>query len=96
MPHYKDGTEAKVGDHVRGKPYNTPHEVAAVVVSISPGAESCNMIVAFLAPQEQSGSGMSHGYACRPEDHGSKGDPKHYYMKTDYCGIGDFALIARP
>lgn len=47
MPHYIDGTEAKVGDIVRGKPYNTPHEVQGVVVGITPGTDTCNMRVAF-------------------------------------------------
>jgi len=47
MPHYKDGTEAKVGDIVRGKPYNTPHEIVGEIISITPGVESCNCVVAF-------------------------------------------------
>lgn len=48
MPHYKDGTKAEVGDHVVGKPYNTDHEVAGTVVSISPGADSCNLMVEYI------------------------------------------------
>lgn len=35
--HYKDGTEAKLLDIIRGRPYNTPHEVIGVVVGLTPG-----------------------------------------------------------
>ena len=48
MPHYQDGTEAKVGDLVRGKLYNTPKDVVGTVVSVTPNAESCNCTVAFV------------------------------------------------
>lgn len=50
MPHYADGTPAKLGDLVKGKPYNTPHEVTGVVVGIIPDTESCNVRVAFARP----------------------------------------------
>lgn len=54
MPHYKDGAPATVGDFVRGTPYNTkdaqgnPREIAGTLISITPGAEQCNCIVAFV------------------------------------------------
>lgn len=48
MPHYADGTEAKVGDLVKGKPYNTPHEIVGEIVQITPSTDSCNCIVAFI------------------------------------------------
>ena len=40
--HYKDGTEAHIGDVVRGKTYNLPDEVIGVLVDITPGTETCN------------------------------------------------------
>jgi hypothetical protein len=49
MPHYIDGTEAKVGDIARGKPYNTPYEVVGVITGITPDADSCNLRIAFTA-----------------------------------------------
>lgn len=49
MPHYADGTEAKVGDTVSCRPYNTKHDVTGVITSITPGVESCNCMVAFAA-----------------------------------------------
>lgn len=46
--HYKDGTPAAIGDKVKGKPYNTIGEVVGEMVSITPGSDSCNCIVAFV------------------------------------------------
>lgn len=56
MPHYADGTEAKVKDRVRGKGYNIkgpdglPAEFEGIVVGITPGAGTCNVRVATLRP----------------------------------------------
>lgn len=54
MPHYKDGSKAKVGDVVRGKGYNIKgkdgelKEIVGTVISITPGATSCNVQVAYI------------------------------------------------
>lgn len=48
MPHYKDGTPAALGDIVKGKPYNTSHEIVGEVIQITPAADSCNCMVAFI------------------------------------------------
>lgn len=48
MPHYKDGTEATIGDVVRGKGYNVLHEIVGKVVGITPGSASCNIQVAHV------------------------------------------------
>lgn len=48
MPHYKDGTEAKVGDVVKGKGYNVPHEIIGKLVHITPGDTACNVVVAHV------------------------------------------------
>lgn len=50
MPHYADGIEAKVGDQVVGKLYNTQGPRAGTIISITPGADSCNAQVAFMEP----------------------------------------------
>lgn len=58
MPHYKDGTEAKVGDVVKGKGYNVKDalgnlkEFIGTVVGITPGSESCNIQVAYVVTSE--------------------------------------------
>lgn len=47
MPHYADGTVAKVGDNVTGKFINTDGVRAGTIVSITPGSESCNAQIQF-------------------------------------------------
>jgi hypothetical protein len=34
MPHYKDGTPAQIGDVIKGKGYNVPHEIIGVLTEI--------------------------------------------------------------
>lgn len=48
IPHYSDGTEAKVGDLVVGTTYNQSETLEGTIVSITPGSEACNAIVQFL------------------------------------------------
>lgn len=48
MPHYADGSPAQVGDRVKGKPYNTDHDVVGELIRITPGTEACNCVVAFV------------------------------------------------
>ena len=48
MPHYADGSEAKVGDQVTGVLYNSgPAPKAGTIISITPGTESCNAMVQY-------------------------------------------------
>jgi len=61
MPHYADGTEAKVGDQVYGKLYNTPGIRAGTIISITPGVESCNAMVGFLAVMEEPPGAVPQG-----------------------------------
>lgn len=51
MPHYKDGTPAEIGDHVKGVPYNNGgKEIVGTLVQITEGTDACNCIVAFVKP----------------------------------------------
>lgn len=56
MPHYKNGEVAQVGDKVKGKPYNTPHEVDGRIIKITSEGEECNCIVAFAELKEDYGA----------------------------------------
>jgi hypothetical protein len=47
MPHYADGTEARLGDIVKGHGYNVKHEIIGKVVNIRPG-EGCTLTVAYV------------------------------------------------
>jgi len=112
MPHYKDGTEARVGDHVIGKPYNTAHDVAGTVVSLTLGVTSCNLQVEYIESMPITGSPDADGtrrwrrpnmYAgealprfAHTREHGSAG-PEHVRMICrDYGAVSDFKLVSRP
>ena len=45
MPHYKDGTPAKVGDLVRGRGYNLKAEIEGYVLKVEPAQKACNVVV---------------------------------------------------
>jgi hypothetical protein len=59
MPHYKDGSEAKIGDQVYGKLYNTEGLRAGTILSITPGVESCNALVGFQMTMPLDGESKS-------------------------------------
>lgn len=50
--HYKDGTEAKLNDIVKGTGYNVPGVIVGCVVGLTPGSESCNIQVAHILTKE--------------------------------------------
>jgi len=84
--HYKDGTEAQLGDMARGKPFNTPHEVVGLVGRITPGSGSCNMVVFFVGKEriaEEQPGGNFKGMGPFP------------CVKYDYANVGDFELVSR-
>lgn len=47
MPHYRDGTEARVGDRARGPNHGHGKPVEGIVASITPGADSCDCRLAY-------------------------------------------------
>lgn len=46
--HYKDGTEAKAGDLVKGTVYNTKGVIVGVMLGITPVSSACNCRVALI------------------------------------------------
>jgi len=47
--HYKNGREAKVGDLVIGKTYNTQDRtITGTIVSITPGIDACSALVSYV------------------------------------------------
>ena len=44
MPHYMDGTPAKVGDFVKGRGYNIPHDIIGQVIEVKV-ADTCNLTI---------------------------------------------------
>lgn len=82
MPHYADGTEAKVGDLVKGKGYNVPHEIIGRVVNVRPGA-SCTLSVAHVGLKSPIffgvGSGEDQAFRpCRVEPEIEYGDTQGF------------------
>lgn len=91
MPHYSDGTEAKVGDLVKGQPYNTPHEVTGVVVGVIPGSDSCNVRVAFAIPN----AGPADDRVVAIKGYDDKSDTvQHVAVEVDYGETRAFTKIA--
>lgn len=91
MPHYEDGTEAKLGDVIHGKPYNTPHEVIGVVVGITPAQESCNLRVAFA--RKANGQDELHGATAFGD--GATAPLVTVTLAKDYGETKDFRLVYR-
>lgn len=94
MPHYKDGTQAEIGDFIKGKPYNASHEVVAgTLVSITPGCDTCNCIIAFIKEQvidenyHPEGEKSIHAIRC------NDGIIRFFKMVMDYGAVKDFERI---
>lgn len=104
MPHYKDGTVAKVGDQVTGRLYNSgPEPKAGVIVSITPGADSCNAMVQFtearLHDDRDSSARPRMAIEGEPrivkgEAHGSSGPTFALYTCVDYCTTNELTKVA--
>lgn len=103
--HYADGQEVKLGDLVRGKPYNTPHEVVGTVVGGLPESEFCNLRVAFVeavacdavaADVERTRPKMATGTFAWWPGNGGKMEPRTaLWACCDYGDTKGFSLLAR-
>lgn len=106
MPHYKDGTEAKIGDQVFGKLYNTEGVRCGTIISITPGSESCNAQVQFTDVQPYLKS-IADGASPIPRmalyppsprivktrNHGTEGEEVALYDCVDYCAINELTKV---
>lgn len=89
MPHYKDGSEVRLGDTAKGTPYNTPHEVCGVVTGITPDSDTCNLRIAFLGQYEP-------GDTPPTAIIDTQGIPPLLVsVKVDYAETGEFELVYR-
>ena len=104
MPHYKDGTEAKVGDHVTGHLFNSgPGLKAGTIISITPGSESCNAMVQFTeatstdATPRMAVRGVDGFVAAtrdvQGESHGTAGPVYHLFTCVDYCDVSGLTKV---
>lgn len=95
MPHYRDGTEAQVGDFAVGKPYNTPGSIVGRVMQITPNTNSCNLQIAWVEPFDlRSAYGPVGGLIAYE---GVVPHQKKVLLvpRVDHGAIGDFILVHR-
>lgn len=104
--HYADGTEAKVGDLVKGTCYNTKDAsgkdrvIAGVMLQITPGSDTCNCVVGFFDSEPVSDDivrfiNEKGYYAVIPIV--SLNDGKRRVIgKTDYSECKALTLVHRP
>jgi hypothetical protein len=84
MPHYADGTEARVGDVVLAKKHfgQAPHPIQGYVLAVYPGEDSCNVDLAYLGRAEVFPPGPEGSYA---------------YFRAEAATIArDLELVYRP
>lgn len=72
--HYKDGTEAQIGDIARGKGYNLLYPVQGVVVGLTPGSGSCDIHVLALYGLATPAGAVTNKYPAMYEEHGTCAD----------------------
>lgn len=51
--HYKNGREAKVGDQVVGKAYNTTEIISGRLTYVKPDCKTCNCTIAYVGDAVQ-------------------------------------------
>lgn len=64
--HYKDGTQAMVGDLVKGTCYNTKGVIVGVMLGITPGATACNCRVGVLMQRPLGDNVLPYGSEASP------------------------------
>jgi hypothetical protein len=103
MPHYKDGSEVHIGDHVTGHLINTPGQSAGTVVSITPSsAGACNAKVRFFVAKETGdvnaippapSSARGEPTIKRGHNHGQDGPIVVVWECEDYCDTPELTKV---
>jgi hypothetical protein len=81
--HYKNGREAKLGDHVVGTGYNYKGVLIGTVVGLVPGQSSCNIRIAVQTAQVGMFSSGASGLYFR-ETHPSPQEPVLVSLGIEY------------
>ncbi len=112
MPHYRDGTEARVGDIARGRGYNVhDYDVQGVVLKVTPG-DACNLIIGIpmttklwaqvAVATEPSDLRYVSGLLSAAFEEQKEGMPASTYhqyraqLGFEYGAVQDFELVHRP
>jgi hypothetical protein len=92
VPHYKDGSEAKVGDTVTGKTHGSGgKEVAGVLVGITPGATSCNGRVARAVVGGL--TGYHYAQPCLVHQERWDAEPVYLFTVCDQANLADLRKV---
>lgn len=86
--HYRDGTEAFVGDIARGRGYNLPYDIVGPVTQLIPAnGDACNIRVEVRVAKW-------HEYS---HDDGGPDIPAHFTFETyeEAGAVRDFELVQR-
>ncbi len=98
--HYKDGTEAKVGDLVWGTTHGGVDPVAGYVLTLQPGSDTCNMNLAVLRPVSDLasywGACLSIGIRDSPSEGQAPVARLHAMAGTELANCKDCTLLFRP
>lgn len=99
--HYKDGTEAQVGDYVKGVPYNTGGEVVVGrITHLTAGTDSCNLQLLYVEEQITDRYGwFTAFYTATGVSQLGSYDPspvRPFILKLDYGQCNHFELVHRP
>lgn len=91
--HYRNGREAKVGDRVVGRCYNTKGLVAGTLFSVTPGPDNCSATVAFIESRPGAtpldwGTG-SPIKVIGSSNHGAKEPLQALVYREDYTHCGN-------
>jgi hypothetical protein len=89
--HYKNGRQAKVGDAVVGRTFNTGNRaIAGTLVTLTPGPDACSAKVGFLETRTVSAMSAMHGAGLHvvsvqgTEQHGNAGELEVIFYREDY------------
>jgi hypothetical protein len=83
--HYKNGREAKVGDLVVGKTYNTSGKtISGTLISLTPGPDSCSCEVGYLVVQAVELREANPVRVAGGQQHGNGGDRVSVGFRSDY------------
>jgi hypothetical protein len=94
--HYANGREAKVGDPVVGRVYNTEGIIAGTLVSLTPGPDACSAqvewIAALTSPDQRFPRMQAIDWPSRKrltQLHGSGGPEAEFLLCRDYSHAGN-------
>lgn len=92
MPHYADGTPARIGDQVVGVPYNTQgKQIVGIVAGLIPGTDACNLRVVYHEIVDPATTSETNAFMYH---HQYGQQPTFFATRFDYGAVKDFRLLS--